>query len=111
MLKPNHFEGQSNLNESHRKSNTDKVLQELLPQPLTSNAGAGGGATETLVVPGLKTSDTIVSVYQKVDNANSLPLLAAVNGSDNGELDCEWSADPGAGAVVAVLVLRDVKNA
>lgn len=110
MLKQSHFEAQSNLNESHRKG-SDKVLQELLPQPLVSEAGAGGGATETLTVPGLKASDTLVSAFQSTDNGNSLPLLAAANGSDDAELDCEWSADPGAGAVVTIMVLRDIKNA
>lgn len=72
---------------------------------LTSSAGAGGGATEAMVLTGLLVSDTIVSVVQKTPGANSLPLLGYSTQAANA-LTGIWSADPGAGAVIVVSVRR-----
>lgn len=72
---------------------------------LTSTAGAGGGATEAMVLTGLLTTDTILSVTQKTKGANSLPLLGYSTQAANA-LTGIWSADPGAGAVIVVTVLR-----
>lgn len=72
---------------------------------LTSAAGAAGSATPTLTLTGLKATDTIVSVQQKTKGANNLPLLGWTTQADNA-LTCVYSADPGAGCVVVVTVLR-----
>ena len=74
-------------------------------QAYTSSAGAGGAATEAMVVTGLAAGDTILSVSQKTKGANNLPLLGHTTQAANA-LTCVWSADPGAGAVVIVTVLK-----
>jgi hypothetical protein len=71
----------------------------------TSAAGAGGAATEAMTLTGLAAGDAIVSVSQKTPGADDLPLLGWTTQADNA-LTCVWSADPGAGAVVVVLVRK-----
>lgn len=71
----------------------------------TSAAGAGGAATEALTVTGLAATDTILAVSQSVKGANSLPLLG-FNTLATNHLTGVWSADPGAGSVIIVTVLR-----
>ena len=74
-------------------------------QVYTSSAGAGGAATEAMTLTGLAASDTILSVCQKTDGANNLPLLGySTHVAD--ALTGIWSADPGAGAVIVVVVLK-----
>lgn len=70
---------------------------------VTCNAGAGGGATAVLTCTGLVTTDTVLAVSQKTPGANSLPLLGWSTLASNA-ITAIWSADPGAGAVVMVLV-------
>lgn len=70
-----------------------------------SSAGAGGAATEAMVVTGLLASDTILSVSQKTPGANSLPLLGWSTQANN-SVTAIWSADPGAGSVILVAVKR-----
>jgi len=82
-------------------------IEGALPFVISSDAGAGGAATEAMTVTGLLATDTILAVTQRVDNGNSLPLLAH-NTQINDGLTAEWSADPGAGAIIDVLVSRDV---
>lgn len=72
---------------------------------LSSSAGAGGAATEVMVVTGLLSTDTILSVSQKTKGANSLPLLG-FNTQVNNALTAVWSADPGAGSIILVAVKR-----
>jgi hypothetical protein len=74
-------------------------------QVYTSSAGAGGAATEAMVLTGLAASDVILAVTQKTKGANNLPILGHTTQAANA-LTCVWSADPGAGAVVNVLVLK-----
>jgi hypothetical protein len=74
-------------------------------QVYTSSAGAGGAATEAMVLTGLAAADTILSVTQKTKGANSLPLLGWSTQAANA-LTGIWSADPGAGAVIMVLVKK-----
>ena len=74
-------------------------------QVLTSTAGAGGAATEAMVLTGLLTTDTILSVTQKTKGANNLPLLGYTTQAANA-LTAVWSANPGAGSVIVVTVLR-----
>lgn len=71
----------------------------------TSSAGAGGAASAALTVTGLLATDTILSVTQKTAGANSLPLLGYTTLANNA-LTVQWSADPGAGAVIVVTVKR-----
>lgn len=81
-----------------------------LIQTLDSSAGAGGGATATLTVTGLLTTDTILGVTQFVAGANGLGLggwggatgVCAV--AD--QMPVTWSGDPGAGAKIRVLFSR-----
>lgn len=72
---------------------------------LSSTAGAGGAATEVMVVTGLLSTDTILSVSQKTVGGNALPLLG-FNTQANNALTAVWSADPGAGSVILVAVKR-----
>lgn len=74
-------------------------------QAYTSAAGAGGSASATLTVTGLLATDTVLAVSQKTAGANSLPLLGWTTVANNA-LTVQWSADPGAGAVVVVSVKR-----
>lgn len=74
-------------------------------QVYTSSAGAGGAATEAMTLTGLAAGDTILAVTQKTKGANSLPLLGWSTQAANA-LTGIWSADPGAGAVIQVFVLK-----
>lgn len=111
-LKKDHFEGSSNLNAGTNAPNKSSLV-DILNQTrdsanilaLTSDASAGGNATETMAVTGLKATDEVLSVSQKTAGAANLPLLGWSNVADNA-IDCTWSADPLANAVVVVLVRR-----
>jgi len=72
---------------------------------LNSAAGAGGTASEVLVVTGLLAADTILSVSQSAPGANNLPLLG-FNTQADGALTGVWSADPGAGAILKIAIKR-----
>lgn len=72
---------------------------------LTSASSIGGTPTEALVVTGLLTTDTILSVSQSVPGANSLPLLG-FNTQTTNHLTAVFSADPGAGAIIKVAIKR-----
>lgn len=74
-------------------------------QVYTSTAGAGGAATEAMVLTGLGASDVILAVTQQTKGANNLPLLGYSTQAANA-LTAVWSANPGAGAVITVLVLK-----
>jgi hypothetical protein len=112
-----YFAGGANLTEGAQKRN-EKHLAQLLNDlmeasnlvVLDSAAGAGGAASEAMVVTGLLATDTILSVVQMTKGANNLPLLG-FSGLAADELTAVWSADPGAGAVIKVLVKRAVPAA
>lgn len=72
---------------------------------ITSNPSVGGAASEAMVVPGLLSTDTILSVTQKVQGSSNLPLLAFNTLVNNG-LTISWVADPGPNAVVIVAIVR-----
>lgn len=94
---------------------TDTVLQAIQKlsgniqnkalMVFTSAASVGGSASEVFTVTGLASSDTILSVTQSVKGANSLPLLGYNTVATNA-ITGVYSADPGANAVIKVLVLR-----
>lgn len=70
-----------------------------------SSPSIGGAASESVAVTGLLSTDTILSVCQKVPGS----LLTAQIGFDapgNGTLVIHWRADPGPGSVMRILVLK-----
>ena len=121
VIKANHFEGGKNLSEGNKGSKSDKTLSALLAEQATAinannaadaklvkytaAATAGGAATEAVAVTGLGATDVIYSVSQRVKGANSLPLLGWQGQAAN-SLTLVYSADPGAGAIVEILVKK-----
>ena len=111
-LKKGAFDGHGSLNAGQRLLG-EKTLEDLLNETrdaanifkYESAAGAGGAATEAMVLTGLLADDEILAVSQKTPGANSLPLLGWTTQAADA-LTCTWSADPGAGAVVVVEVRR-----
>jgi hypothetical protein len=77
---------------------------------IDSSASAGGAATETLTVSGLLTTDNILAVSQFQKGANGTAIIDYGNASGqcgtNGQLDAEWTGNPGAGAKVRVFLSR-----
>lgn len=74
---------------------------------LDSSASAGGSANETLTVTGLLTTDTVVSARMTTEGANNVAVKTfAKTCAVNGQYAVEWTADPGAGAVVTVAIQR-----
>jgi len=108
FLDPDHFEAGRNLTKGSRKNGDEKILVEQLSQVQTSSVGGGGSATETLNVVGLKKSDELLSATQVVKGALGTALLTVAIASTDGKIDCEWTGNPGAGAVVKITVRRDV---
>ena len=116
LLKKDHFEGQKNIGigaEKGRRQELATLLNDIMKNAnlvkLTSDASAGGGATEDdVAVDGLLTTDIILSVSQRVAGGNSLALIGWAD-QLAGSLDLTWTGDPGAGAIVEVLVLRVAK--
>jgi hypothetical protein len=74
-------------------------------QVYASSAGAGGAATEAMTVTGLAAGDLILAVTQSTKGANNLPLLGWSTQAAN-SLTAIWSANPGAGSVIQVFVLK-----
>lgn len=84
---------------------------------LDSDATAGGGATETLAVTGLLTTDTILGVSQFEKGAGTKANMAVVDYGDAsgnctvaGQLPIECVGDPGAGAKFRVSISRNVST-
>lgn len=74
---------------------------------LTSDASAGGSATETLAVTGLLTTDTILAATIVEDGANPAYIQeAAKTCAVAAQYIVTFSTDPGAGAEVRVAILR-----
>ncbi len=81
-------------------------------QSLTSAVYAGGSATPTLAVTGLKTTDTILGAQQVLKNANSLPLIGtAATCAVADQYIVTYSADPGGSGTVKVEFSRAAANA
>ena len=83
------------------------VQADIAPilKTFTSAAGAGGAATEAMTVTGLLSTDTILAVTQKTVGANGLAMVGYTTLANNA-LTVVWHADPGAGSVVIVTVMR-----
>jgi hypothetical protein len=90
------------MNATARKTNLGDLVNIVA---YTSSAGAGGAATEAMTLTGLAAADTILSVYQKTKGANNLPLLGWTTQAAN-TITGVWSANPGAGSVIVVLVQK-----
>ncbi len=88
---------------SGRSSVSDVLDAELLV--FESDAGAGGGAQETMTFTGLLATDTIMAMTQKTAGANGGAPIA-YSGQAADALDVDWDADPGAGAVLTLMVRR-----
>jgi hypothetical protein len=71
----------------------------------SSAASAGGAATEAVTVTGLAVGDTILAVTQRVAGANGTALNGWNTQILNG-VTLSWTANPGAGSIVDVLVLK-----
>ena len=112
MLNINHFEAGKNLNKGARQIGDEKILVELIGQPLSSSASAGGSASETLDVSGLKKTDEVQSFSQTTlgGGIGQTLLLAKPDPTADGKLDCTWDADPGVGSIVKVIITRNVPN-
>lgn len=79
---------------------------------LDSAASAGGAATETLTVTGILTTDALQAVTQFQKGANGTALIDWGDASGAcavaGQLPVEWTANPGAGAKVRIVLSRTV---
>lgn len=77
---------------------------------LDTAASAGGAATETLTLTGALTTDTIISATQYKKGANGTALIGFGGATGviavNGQLAAEWTANPGAGALLRVELKR-----
>lgn len=94
------------LNRYMGKAAADAALGDIANlRVYESAASAGGAASEQLTVTNLASDDQVLSVYQSVAGANSTALVA-VSAIGTGTLDAEWTADPGAGAKVSILVRK-----
>lgn len=104
MLAADHFEGGSNITRGGSKGNQHLVT--LIPQTLKSSASAGGAVTEVLAVAELLKTDVLGGAFQSVAGANKTALVGVFVGPEDGQITCEWSADPGADAIIDIQVLR-----
>ena len=66
-------------------------------------ASAGGAASEALTCTGLIATDTIFAVSQKTAGANGTAIVS-YTGLGTNALTVAWTADPGAGSIIKVLV-------
>lgn len=67
------------------------------------SASSGGAASEALTCTGLVSTDTILAVSQSVPGANNTAIIGYNTLVNNG-LTVLWTANPGANAIVKVLV-------
>lgn len=79
--------------------------QEIMS--FTSEASAGGAASEAVTLTGLLDTDTVIAVTQKTAGAGTGKNLIGWSTIANDALTVTWNNDPGAGAVVVAVVLRD----
>lgn len=107
VVKSNHFEGGKNLSKGGSQGAESDLASVVnsVARTYDSDPSAGGGATESLTVTGLKASDKILAVQVKTKGANAVGVAGWSNqGAD--ALDVDFTADPGVGAVVQVLAQR-----
>ncbi len=93
------------LNKMNRVAMNERLGDAINYQYYDSTATTGGAAIETVVVTGLAAADTVLAVSAKVSGANAAGLVA-FSAPGAGYLDVRFTTNPGAGAVVRVLVLK-----
>jgi len=93
------------LNRMNSTASRVELGLELDIRSYQSTAGAGGAASEAMVMTGLAAGDTIIALHQRTPGANNLPLIGHTTQAANA-LTCVWSANPGAGAVIVVTVKK-----
>ncbi len=89
-------------------SKQDAILDLINAEEIlafTSDALSGGGANEAMVVTGLLATDTILSV-QHVSGGTLTVAVSGWHTQADDALDGEFVIDPGAGALVQVVVKR-----
>lgn len=89
------------------------VAREKVASPgqvlnFASAISVGGAAAEAYVVTGLKTTDTVIAVTQKTDGAGAAVGILSYGTLVANGLTVTYNADPGANAVVNVVVLRAI---
>ncbi len=82
------------------------IIEKISAQNLEGAASAGGAASETVAVVGLKSTDTVIAVSQRVAGAVGLALLGWTRTGAEDDLQIDYALDPGAGAIVSVLFKR-----
>lgn len=109
VVKANHFEGGKNISQGGTEGSGKDIASVLnsMAQTYDSDPSVGGAATEALPVSGLKASDKILGVHVKTKGANAVGVAGWSNQADD-SLDVDFTGDPGAGAIVQVLVQRQV---
>jgi len=107
VVKANHFEGGKNIAAGGTEGAGKDLASVInsIAQTYDSSASAGGGATESLNVTGLKSTDKILGVHVKTKGANAVGIAGWSNQADD-SLDVDFTADPGVGAIVQVVVQR-----
>lgn len=110
FLQNDHFEGNKNTSKGQEKGRQADLATLLnnVNRPLLSAATAGGAADEALAVEGLKADDEIVAVVGAVVGGNSV-AVAGWSAQVAGQVMVHFTADPGAGNKVNVLVRRKPK--
>lgn len=74
---------------------------------LDSAVSAGGAANETLTVTGLLTTDVVISARMTTEGANNVAVKTFAKAcAIAGQYAVEWTADPGAGAIVTLAIQR-----
>jgi len=105
------FQGHGSLTKGQRLLG-EKTLEELLndiitnanTEVLTTDATGGGAATEAdLPVAGLLATDEILSITV-VGGGTSTVAYTGFTNQEDGEIDLIFSADPGAGKTLKILV-------
>lgn len=82
----------------------DRLLGDVVSIfSLDSEPATGGGASEALVVTGLLQTDTVLAVTAMTDSAEA---VIGFEVTDDDELTVDFTGDPGADAVVRVLIKR-----
>lgn len=114
-LEDRQFEGGANLSRGQRDGGDDTLAETLNKiagkgniDSIDSDPSAGGAASESLTFTGLKSDDEILAVSQVTKGSlGTAPI--AISNQVAGGLDVEWTGDPGAGAVIRLLIRRGLQ--
>lgn len=93
------------LNKMNSTALACRLGDQINIQKYASDASAGGSASEAMVVSGLSATDTVLAITQKTKGGNSTAIVQYATLIDNG-VTITWTANPGANAIVEVLVLK-----